>query len=334
MSRQIRLILCVTLGLLLVFSTGTIGAAQSENVRVGLLTGVAGLGDKSYNDLAFDGAKRAESELGITLTVIEPPDLASTEELLRQLAKVGNDLVIGVGFDMQEPMARVAQEFPKTGFAIVDAVVDNPNVASLVFKEHEGSFLVGALAAMMTDTQKVGAIPAMDIPFLNRFTKAYEQGALYVDPSVEVYVQPIGSDFSAFNDPAKAQEIALSMYSKGVDVIYHAAGGAGQGLFNAAKQVGKYAIGCNSDQDYMAEGLVLSSMMKRVDEAVFDTIRRMTDGSFKGGVVTYGLSNNGIGLTPMTYTRDIIGDDNISSLDQIRKDIISGKIVVIDAADE
>ena len=140
-------------------------------MRVGLLTGVAGLGDKSYNDLAFDGAKRAESELGITLTVIEPPDLASTEELLRQLAKVGNDLVIGVGFDMQEPMARVAQEFPKTGFAIVDAVVDNPNVASLVFKEHEGSFLVGALAAMMTDTQKVGAIPAMDIPFLNRFTK-------------------------------------------------------------------------------------------------------------------------------------------------------------------
>ncbi len=142
MSRQIRLILCVTLGLLLVFSTGTIGAAQSENVRVGLLTGVAGLGgDKSFNDLAFDGAKRAESELGITLKVIEPPDLASTEELLRQLAKVGNDLVIGVGFDMQEPMARVAQEFPKTGFAIVDAVVDNPNVASLVFKEHEVHFL-------------------------------------------------------------------------------------------------------------------------------------------------------------------------------------------------
>lgn len=305
-------------------------AGQAKKVKVGLLTGVAGLGDKSFNDLAYEGAKKAENDLAIQLKVVEPPDLASTEGLLRDLAKAGNDLVIGVGFDMKDPMEKVAAEFPNTKFAIVDATVDKPNVASLVFKEHEGSFLVGALAGMMTKTNKIGAIPAMDIPFLNRFTKAYEQGAKYVNPKVEVVIQPIGSDFSAFNDPAKAKSIALSMYSQGVDIIYHAAGGSGAGLFEAAKEAKKYAIGCNSDQDYMAEGLILTSMMKRVDVAVYNTIKKVVDGSFSGGVNVFGVANDGIGVSEMKYTKDLIGAEKIKKLDELKKGIIDGSIKVID----
>ncbi|GFN23710.1 BMP family lipoprotein [Thermanaeromonas sp. C210] len=310
--------------------SGSPAAGEGQPLKVGLLTGVAGLGDKSFNDLAYEGAKKAEAELNIQLKVVEPPDLASTEGLLRDLARAGNDLVIGVGFDMAEPMAKVAAEFPDTKFAIVDATVDQPNVASLVFKEHEGSFLVGALAGMMTETNKVGAIPAMDIPFLNRFTAAYEQGAKYVNPKVEVIVQPIGSDFSAFNDPAKAKSIALAMYNQGVDIIYHAAGGSGAGLFEAAKEAKKYAIGCNSDQDYMAEGLVLTSMMKRVDVAVYNTIKEAAEGNFQGGEKVYGVANGGIGVSEMKYTKDLIGPEKLRKLEELKQGIIDGTIEVVD----
>jgi basic membrane protein A len=292
------------------------------------------LGDKSFNDLAYEGAKKAESELGVSLKVVEPPDLASTEGLLRSLAKAGNDLVIGVGFDMAEPIKKLADEFPKTLFAVVDGTVDKPNVASLVFQEHEGSFLVGALAAMMSKSGAVGAIPAMDIPFLNRFTKAYEQGAKYVKPGIKVVIQPIGSDFGAFNDPARCKTIALSMYNQGVDVIYHAAGGSGSGLFEAAKQAKKYAIGCNSDQDYMAEGLVLTSMMKRVDVAVFDAIKSAKAGAFKAGVQSYGIANGGIGVSEMKYTKSLIGAANIAKIDELKKGIMNGSIKVVDSLAE
>ncbi|SHH27652.1 BMP family lipoprotein [Desulfosporosinus lacus] len=304
--------------------------AASEQAKVGLLTGVGGLGDKSFNDLAYEGAKKAESELGVQLKVVEPPDLASEEGLIRDLAKAGNALVVVVGFDMAEPLGKVAPEFPDTKFAIIDAVVEGNNISSLVFNEHEGSFLVGALAGMMTESNKVGAIPAMDIPFLNRFTVAYEQGAKYANPKAQVVVQPIGSDFSSFNDPAKAKSIALTMYNQGVDVIYHAAGGSGSGLFEAAKEANKYAIGCNSDQDYMAEKLVLTSMMKRVDVAVYDSIKGTVDKNFKAGTNTYGVANSGIGVTEMKFTKDLIGADKLQKLDDIKKGIIDGSIKVTD----
>jgi len=339
MKRFSALILIVSL----VFTLAACGAkdttggntdSKGEKVKVGLLTGVAGLGDKSFNDLAFEGAKKAESDLAIELKVVEPIDLASTEGLLRDLAKAGNHIVIGVGFDMLEPMNTVAQEFKDTKFAIIDAVVDQPNVQSLVFKEHEGSFLVGALAALMTETDKVGAIPAMDIPFLNRFTAAYEQGAKHINPDIQVVVQPIGSDFSSFNDPGKAKNIALSMYSQDIDIIYPVAGGSGTGLFEAAKEVNKYAFGINSNQDYMAEGLVLTSMMKRVDVAVFNAIKDAVDSTFEGGVKEFGLSNDGVGVTEMEFTKDIVGEANIKKIEEIKQDIIAGKIKVIDITAE
>lgn len=330
--KSISRALATTLALALGALAATPACAQPKaNLRVGLLTGVAGLGDKSFNDLAYDGAKKAESDLGVTLKVVEPPDLASSEGLLRNLARAGYSLVIGVGFDMADPIKKVASEYPNTQFAVVDGLVSLPNVASLVFQEHEGSFLVGALAAMMSKTGKVGVIPAMDIPFLNRFTKAYEQGAKYINPGIKVVVQPIGSDFGAFNDPARCKNIALSMYSQGVDVIYHAAGGSGSGLFEAAKQAHEYAIGCNSDQDAMAKGLVLTSMMKRVDVSVYDVIKSAKDGTFKAGIHSYGVANGGIGVSPMTYTKALIGTAHLARLEALKKGIIGGSIKVVDA---
>jgi basic membrane protein A len=305
-------------------------SSSGKAIKVGLLTGTAGLGDKSFNDLADEGAKKAASDLGVDLKVVEPGDLAAAEGLLRDLAKAGNELIFAVGFDMVDPLKAVAAEYPDKKFAVIDAVVDLPNIRSLVFKEHEGSFLVGALAAMMTKTNKIGSIPAMDVPFLNRFTKAYEQGAKYINPDIQVLNQPIGSDSSSFNDPGKMKNIALSMYSQNVDIIYPVAGGSGTGLFEAAKEQKKYAFGINSDQDDMAQGLVLTSMLKRVDVAVYDTIKSYVDNAFEAGVKEYGLSNDGISLTDMKYTKDIIGADKIKKLDDIKQKILSGEIKVTD----
>jgi basic membrane protein A len=302
-------------------------------VKIGLLTGVAGLGDKSFNDLSYDGAKKAEKDLGIKLKVVEPGDLSAAEGLLRDLVKAGNDMVVAVGFDMVDPLKVVAKEYPDKKFAVIDAVVDLPNVQSLLFKEHEGSFLIGALAAMMTKTDKVATIPAMDVPFLNRFSKAFEQGAKYIKPDINVTIQPIGSDMSSFNDPGKMKNIALSMYSHDIDVIYPVAGGSGTGLFEAAKEKGKYAFGINSNQDDMAKGLVLTSMVKRCDVAVFNSIKSFVDKQFKGGIQTYGLENDGIGLTDFKYTKDVIGEENIKKIDGIKDDIITGKIKVIDVTE-
>lgn len=311
-------------------SSPSASAAGGKPVKVALLTGTAGLGDKSFNDLANEGAQKAAKDLGVDLKVVEPGDLASAEGLLRDLAKAGNELIFAVGFDMVEPLTAVAKEYPNKKFAIIDATVDLPNVRSLVFKEHEGSFLIGALAAMMTKTNKIGSIPAMDVPFLNRFTKAYEQGAKYINPNIQVLNQPIGSDNSAFNDPGKMKNIALSMYSQGVDIIYPVAGGSGTGLFEAAKEQNKYAFGINSDQDDMAPGLVLTSMLKRVDVAVYDTIDKYVKNSFEAGVKEYGLDNDGISLTDMKYTKDLIGADKIAKLNDLKQQILDGKIKVTD----
>lgn len=327
----------LTLVLVIIASLAACGKTAASNkkdgkseIKVGLLTGVAGLGDKSFNDSSYDGAKKAEKELGIKLKVVEPGDLSAAEGLLRDLVKAGNDMVVAVGFDMVEPVKVVAEEFPDKKFAVIDAFVDLPNVQSLLFKEHEGSFLVGALSAMMTETNKIASVPAMDVPFLNRFSKAFEQGAKHVKPDINVTIQPMGSDMNTFNDPGKMKNIALSMYSQGIDVIYPVAGGSGTGLFEAAKEKGKYAIGINSDQDDMAKGLVLTSMVKRCDVAVFNAFKSFVDNKFEAGVQSYGLENGGISLTEFQYTKDIIGAEKIQKINEIKDEIISGKIKVVD----
>lgn len=344
MKRRVHVLQFILVFCLLVTVVGCGGKSEVANVtggnpsaapakgavKVGLVTGTAGLGDKSFNDLANEGAKKAEKELGIKLKVVEPGDLSAAEGLLRDLVKAGHTMVFAVGFDMVAPLTVVAKEFPNVKFGVIDAVVDFPNVRSLVFKEHEGSFLVGALASMMSKSGKIGAIPAMDVPFLNRFTNGYEQGAKYVNSSIQVTIQPIGSDMNGFNDPGKMKNIALSMYSKGIDIIYPVAGGSGTGLFEAAKETNKYALGINSNQDDMAQGLVLTSMLKRVDVAVFDTIKSYVDNNFSNGVKSYGLDNDGVGLSDMKYTKDKVGGENMKKIEDIKKKIISGEIKVKD----
>jgi basic membrane protein A and related proteins len=272
-------------------------APGQQAQRVGIVLSVGGRGDKSFNDAAIRGLDRAKAELGIDYRAIEPREMASDEAALTFLAREGYNLVIGVGFLMEDSLRKVAGSFPNTKFAIIDAVVDAPNVASLVFKEHEGSFLAGALAALTSRTGTVGFIGGMNMPLIHRFEGGFTAGAKHVNPNVKVLSHYAGDEPKAFNDPARGKELALSQYRAGADVIYHASGGTGAGVFEAAKEQNKYAIGVDSNQNWMQPGNVIASMLKRVDVAVFESTRTLKENRWEAGTRVFGLKENGVGLT-------------------------------------
>jgi basic membrane protein A len=286
---------------------------EETGLKVGIVLSSGGKGDKSFNDSALRGLSRAKDEgLIADYKYIEPKQVSAVEKSLRFLAENNYDLIIGVGFMQEDAMNKVSKEFPDSKFAIVDTVVDNDNVRSLVFKEHEGSFLAGSLAALMTarndieginEEQVVGFLGGMDVPLIHKFELGYTSGVEYVNENygtnVKTKVAYVGSSPSAFNNPAKGKEIALSQFDAGADVIYHAAGGSGGGMFNAAEKEGHYGIGVDSDQDYVVPGHVLSSMQKRVDNAVYDTVEDLKNDNFTAGTKSYGLERDGVGLTPL-----------------------------------
>ena len=226
---------------------------------------------------------------------------------------------------MKDATEKVAKDFPDVKFALIDEVSALPNVASLLFAEDQGSFLVGALAAMMSKTGNVGFVGGMEIPLIQKFQKGYEMGAKYVNPSIKV-----GSLYTSgsnpFNDPVRGKENALSLIKQGADVVYHAAGGTGKGVIDAAVEAKVFAIGVDSNQDSKAKGTVLTSMVKNVDIAVYNTIKAVKEGTFKAGEQRLGVAEGGVGTTDFEFTKDIIGAENIAKLEQIRKDIIDGKI--------
>ncbi len=303
---------------------------SSQAVRIGLVLSVGGLGDKSFNDSAFEGLMRAKEKLGIIPVYGQPEQMAEDEKYLRQYAEQGMDLVIAVGFLMKDALEKVAKEFPETRFAIIDAVVDEPNVASLVFREHEGSFLVGAIAGLVTKTNKVGFVGGMDIPLIHKFEVGYTEGVKYVNPEAEVLVAYAGSGPEAFHDPVRGKSLALSQFDKGADIIFQAAGSTGNGVIDAAKERGLFAIGVDANQNYMAPGHVLTSMLKRVDVAVFQIIKDVVEGKFTGGVHTYGLEIDGVGYAVDQYNKDILPQNVIDRVEQIKQDIIAGRIKVTD----
>ena len=303
---------------------------KTSTVRVGLVLSVGGLGDKSFNDSAYKGLLRAKEELKIKPIYGQPEQMAEDEKYLRQYAEQGFDLVIAVGFLMKDALERVAEEFPDSRFAIIDAVVDRPNVASLVFKEHEGSFLVGAIAGMMTKTNKVGFVGGMDIPLIHKFEVGYTEGVKYVNPDAEVIVAYAGSGPEAFHDPVRGKSLALSQFDRGVDIIFQAAGSTGNGVIDAAEERGLFAIGVDANQNYMAPGHVLTSMLKRVDVAVFEIIKDVVEGRFTGGVHVYGLEVDGVGYALDEYNRDLIPEDVIERVERIKRDIVAGRIHVTD----
>ncbi|MGL5125452.1 MAG: BMP family lipoprotein [Fusobacteriaceae bacterium] len=296
-------------------------------IKVGIVLSTGGLGDKSFNDSAYRGLEMAKKDLGIDFKYVELASLVEAEQFLREYADANYDLVIATGFDMTDAAKKVATDYPNIKFAMIDDVVESPNVRSLLFKEQEGSFLMGALAAMMSKSETIGFVGALEIPILQRFQKGYEQGAKYVNPNIKVLAVYAGGP-NPFNDPLKGKEIAISEIKQGADVIYHAAGGTGMGVIEGVKELGKYAIGVDSNQDDVAPGVVLTSMLKNVDVAVYDTVKSVIDGTFQPGSHAFGIEENGVGTTEFKNTKDIIGAANLNKLNEIIAKIKSGEIVI------
>jgi basic membrane protein A len=247
---------------------------------------------------------------------------------MRAFAERGYDLIVGVGFAQAPIMDEVARDYPNLKFAIIDGVIDLPNVASLIFKEHEGSFLVGMIAARTSKTGKIGFVGGMDIPLIHKFEAGYRAGVKYVCPDCTVIAQYAGVTPEAFRNPGRGKELALSQYQNGVNVIFHASGSTGLGVFEAARQTGKLAIGVDADQYAEAPGHVLTSMVKGVDAVVFDQIEKARNGTFHGGVQEYGLAENGVGYVYDEHNRALIPDSVHARIEQLRADIIAGRITV------
>lgn len=295
-----------------------------------------GIDDKSFNASAFEGGKRAEKELGIELKHVEVTDDAQIEPTIKAFAKKGFNLMISIGFSQQTSVKKAAEAYPNSKFAIVDAVVDAPNVASLMFQEHEGSYLAGALAALKSKTGVVGFIGGMDNPLIRRFEFGYREGALKVKPKTKVLVNYVGTGGDAWNNPTKGKELALSQMAQKADVIFHAAGASGLGLFDAVEETAKktgrevYAIGVDSNQNWVKPGLILTSMLKRVDTAVFDTIKAARNGQWKSGRLNFGLQNAGIDLAMDQFNEKLIDSILRGEIEKLRQGIQKSQIVVSD----
>jgi basic membrane protein A len=320
----------VILVLFNIFFMSCLSIAQAEPLKIGLVLDKGGKDDKSFNSAAYEGAKKAEKELGIELKYVEATDLNAIENLHRNLASKNYKLIIGVGFAQVDAVKKIAAQFPQTQFAIVDGEVSAPNVKSLLFEEQEGSYLIGAIAALKSKTGKVGFIGGMDVPLIRRFAMGYEAGVKYINPKAVVSENFIGVTGEAWNNPAKAKELALSQYSSGNDVLFVAAGASGSGVFDAAEEKKKFAIGVDSNQDWIKPSYVLTSMLKRVDVAVFDTISQVKAGQFKGGVYRYGLKDKGIDYSYDEYNKNILTADIRKKADELKDKIIKGEIKVPD----
>jgi basic membrane protein A len=281
--------------------------------------------DKSFNEAAYNGMERWKKETGKNYLEFEISNESQREQALRRMAEKGASPIIGIGFGQASAIEKLAKEFPKLNFAIIDMVVNLPNVQSVVFKEQEGSFLVGAMAAMASKTGKVGFVGGMDIPLIRKFQCGYEQGAKFVNPKTEVFANMTGTTGSAWNDPARGGELAKAQFAKGADVVFAAAGGTGMGVYQAAKDSKKLAIGVDSNQNYAQPGTMLTSMVKRVDVAVYNVSK-----SHKAGVSVLGLKEDGVDFAMDAYNAKLVSADMKKKVDVMKADIISGKIKVAD----
>lgn len=307
------------------------GAAQAQpSLKVGLVLEKSGKDDKSFNASAYQGCKRAEKELGIQLKTVEAPDNSAYESLQRAFAEKKFDLIIAVGFHQLEATKKNAERFPDQKFILIDDDAKMKNVRSLMFEEHEGSYLVGALAALKAPSGKVGFIGGMDVPLIRRFQLGYEAGAKKINPKVQVLVNYLGVTGEAWNNPPKAKELALDQFQRGADVIFVAAGNSGLGVFDAAQAQKKFAIGVDSNQNWMKPGVVLTSMLKRIDEAVFDSIQQLKQGKFEAGLIRYGVKSKGVDYAVDEHNAKLISEDDKKKLEDLRAQIIKGAIQVPD----
>jgi basic membrane protein A and related proteins len=306
------------------------GAASAQDFTPAVIFDMGGKFDKSFNEAAYNGAERFKEETGIEYLEFEITNESQRDQALRRMARRGADVVVAVGFSFSTPLEEIAKEFPDTEFVIIDSVVEQPNVQSVVFKEHEGSFLVGMAAAMASQTGKVGFVGGMDIPLIRNFAHGYQQGVEHVNPDAEVLVNMTGTTPAAWNDPAKGAELAQSQFDRGADVVYAAAGGTGLGVLQAAADSGKLSIGVDSNQNYLHPGSVLTSMLKRVDVAVYNAFKDAMEGDLESGVQNLGLAEEGVGYALDENNRELITPEMEAALEDARAKIISGELEVTD----
>ena len=341
MKKIIALILALAMALTLVACGGNENKEENNGTastqKAACILGVGGLGDQGYNDLVFAGMERAKAELGIEFDYAEPKQITDFEQIMRDMSDSGEYIVIVcVGFDQMDALMNVAPDYPDQYYAFIDGFIDAPNITNYTCREQEGSFLVGAMAAMMKqdaatygliDNNSIGFVGAMENDTIVRFAAGYTAGAKYINPDINVDIQYVAGD-NPFGDTTTAKEIALSQFNKGSDIIYHAAGGSGLGVFTAAKEAGFMAIGCNSNQNVIDPEHIVASMLKRVDTAAFEIVKAASEGTLKlGEEVVLGLEQGGIGYT-LEGSNIKISDEIIAKLTELEQKIISGEIEV------
>ncbi|MGA2793100.1 MAG: BMP family ABC transporter substrate-binding protein [Roseiarcus sp.] len=305
-------------------------AVFAADVKPAIIYDLGGKFDKSFNEGIYNGGLKFKKDTGIDFRDLEIQNDAQREQSLRKFAKDGFSPIVTAGFAWATALGTVAGEFPDTKFGIIDAVVDKPNVQSMLFKAHEGSFLVGVIAAEASKTGKVGFVGGMDIPLISQFGCGYAQGVKYVNAKDEVFANMTGTTPAAWNDPVKGGELAKSQIGRGADIVYAAAGATGQGVLKAAADAGKLSIGVDSNQNGLFPGKVLTSMLKRVDVAVYNSFVAAKDGTWKGGVSVFGIKEGGVGWALDDNNKALITPEIKAAVDAASADIVSGKIQVHD----
>lgn len=301
------------------------GASAADKLRVAMVASESGIGDRSFNDMMVEGLKRAKTELGIDYVVIQPRAVSDFQSALARAAGQNFDLIVGSSFDMVKPMEAVAAAFPDKKFGLIDAGMEVPNIVAAIPKDWEGSFLAGWVAAKSTKTNKIGFVGGKDIPVIHRFFIGYYYGAKMANPDVEVLERYAGS----FNDPALGKEFTLAMVKEGSDINYAVAGATSSGIIDAARESNTFAIGVDSNQNYLAPGRVLTSMMKRVDTITYDMVKSVIDDKFQGGkTLLYGINEAGVDLAMDDNNAGLISPEVMAGLADVRAKVVAGEIVV------
>ncbi|GAC1520413.1 MAG: BMP family ABC transporter substrate-binding protein [Collimonas sp.] len=319
--------LCLTMTAVSSLFAANVHAADP---KLAVIYDAGGKFDKSFNQSASEGAERFKKETKIGYLEVQVASDTQTEQVLRNLARKNVDLIAAIGFAQSQAVQNIAKEFPKTKFVLIDGVAAGDNVSSVLFKEQEGSYLVGVAAAMASKSKKIGFVGGMDIPLIRTFSCGYTQGAKAVDAKVDVTSNMVGTTTSAWNDPAKGGELARAQFERGVDVVFAAAGGSGMGTLQTAKEKGKLAIGVDSNQNYLYPGTMLTSMVKRVDQAIYDSFMQIKNGNWKAGVINKGLKEGGVDWALDKDNRSLITPEIEKRVNAAKQDIINGKVKVID----
>jgi basic membrane protein A len=307
-----------------------VGRAGEAPFRPGIIYALGAKFDKSFNEGAYNGLEAFKADTGTEYLEYEPASLADFGKAVDAMAGRGATMIICVGFYYAEPLTALAADYPDIDFVIIDAVAEGDNVQSVLFREQEGSFLAGVLAAMHSGSKVIGFVGAIDIPLIRKFVVGFEEGARHAEPEVEVLLNFIGTTPEAFNDPARGYEAAVSQFERGADVVFAGAGNSNIGIFQAAEETGNFAIGVDSNQNYLHPGTILTSMLKRVDVAVYRALEQGLEGSFQPGVLSLGLAEDAVGWALDEHNRALITPEMEAAVAAATAAIISGDIVVTD----